>query len=64
VAEFADLLKKERPILQKQGIEVITLSPAESEKFLKTAYEEGWKELSGRAPNTTPELKKLFTRTR
>jgi TRAP-type transport system periplasmic protein len=64
VAEFADLLKKERPILQKQGIEVITLSPAESEKFLKTAYDEGWRELAEKAPSTTPELKKLLTKTR
>ncbi len=62
VAEFADLLKKERPILQKQGIEVITLSPAESEKFLKTAYEAGWAEMAGRAPQTTPELRKLLTK--
>ena len=62
VAEFADLLKQERPILQKQGIEVITLSPAESEKFLKTAYEAGWKELSEKAPQATPELRRLLTK--
>jgi TRAP-type transport system periplasmic protein len=64
VADFADLLKKERPILQKQGIEVITLAPAESEKFLKAAYDAGWQELAEKAPKTAPELKKLLTKTR
>jgi TRAP-type C4-dicarboxylate transport system substrate-binding protein len=64
VALFEDLMKKERPILQKAGIEVIQLSPAESEKFLKTAYDAGWAELAEKAPKTTPELKKLLTKTR
>jgi TRAP-type transport system periplasmic protein len=64
VAEFADLLKKEGPILQKQGIEVITLAPAEAEKFLKAAYDAGWAELAEKAPKTTPELKKLLSKAR
>ena len=64
VSLFEDLRKKERPILEKEGIQVIQLSPAESEKFLKTAYDAGWAELAEKAPKTTPELKKLLTKTR
>ena len=64
VALFEDLRKKERPILEKEGIQVIQLSPAESEKFLKTAYDAGWAELAEKAPKTTPELKKVLTKAR
>ena len=62
VAHFADLLKKERPILQKQGIEVIELSTAEKENFLKVAYDEGWKEILGKSPQTGAKLKEIFTK--
>lgn len=61
VAHFDDLLKKERPILQKEGIDVIVLSPAEKEKFLKVAYDEAWREISARSPQTAPKLKELLT---
>jgi TRAP-type C4-dicarboxylate transport system substrate-binding protein len=61
VALFDDLLKKERPILQKEGIDVIVLLPAEKEKFLKVAYDEAWKEILDRSPQTVPKLKELLT---
>ena len=62
VALFADLVKKERPILQKEGIEVIELSPAEREKFLKVAYEEGWKDILERNPQTGAKIRELLTK--
>jgi TRAP-type C4-dicarboxylate transport system substrate-binding protein len=62
VALFDDLAKQERPILLKGGIQVITLPPAESEKFLKIAYDEGWKDVIGKNPQTGPELRKLLTK--
>ena len=62
VALFDDLAKQERPILLKGGIQVITLPPAESEKFLKVAYDEGWKDVIGKNPQTGPELRKLLTK--
>jgi TRAP-type C4-dicarboxylate transport system substrate-binding protein len=62
VAHFADLLKEERPILQKAGIEVIALSPAEGEKFLKAAYDEGWKEIVEKSPETGAKLRGLLTK--
>lgn len=62
VALFADLAKKERPALVKEGIQVITLPPAEKDKFLKVAYDEGWKDILQKNPKTGPELKKLFSK--
>jgi hypothetical protein len=41
---------------------VIALPPAESEKFLKIAYDEGWKDVIGKNPQTGPELRKLLAK--
>jgi TRAP-type C4-dicarboxylate transport system substrate-binding protein len=62
VAYFDDLAKKERPILLKDGIQVIDLPPAEKEKFLKVAYEEGWKDILGKSPQVGAKLKELLTK--
>jgi TRAP-type C4-dicarboxylate transport system substrate-binding protein len=62
VARFEDLQKQERPLLIKEGIQVITLPPAEKEKFLKVAFDEGWKDVIEKCPKTGPELKKLLTK--
>lgn len=62
VAYFDDLAKKERPILLKEGIQAIDLPAAEKEKFLKVAYEEGWKDVVQKSPQTGPKLKELLTR--
>ncbi|MGZ6250041.1 MAG: TRAP transporter substrate-binding protein DctP [Syntrophales bacterium] len=62
VALFDDLAKQERPILLKEGIQVITLPPAESERFLKVAYDEGWKDILGKNPQTGAKLKELLTK--
>jgi TRAP-type C4-dicarboxylate transport system substrate-binding protein len=62
VALFADLAKQERPLLIKDGVEIVELPPAEAQKFLKVAYDEGWKEVVQKNPQTGPELKKLLTK--
>lgn len=62
VAYFDDLAKKERPILLKEGIEVIDLPPAEKEKFLRVAYEEGWKDILRKNPEAGGKLKELLTK--
>jgi TRAP-type C4-dicarboxylate transport system substrate-binding protein len=62
VALFDDLAKQERPILLKEGIQVIDLPPAEKEKFLKVAYEEGWKDIIAKSPQIGPKLNELFTK--
>ena len=62
VALFDDLAKQERPILLKEGIQVITLPPTESERLLKVAYDEGWKDILGKSPQTGAKLKELLTK--
>ena len=62
VAYFDDLAKQERPILLKEGVQVIDLPPAEKEKFLKVAYDEGWKDIIGKSPQIGPKLKELLTK--
>jgi TRAP-type C4-dicarboxylate transport system substrate-binding protein len=64
VADFDDLAKKERPILLKEGIQVIDLPPAEKEKFLKVAYDEGWKDILEKSPQVGARLKELLTQKR
>jgi len=64
VALFADLAKQERPLLVKEGVEIVALPPAEAQKFLRIAYDEGWKEAVQKNPQTGPELKKLLTKAR
>lgn len=62
VAAFDDLAKQERPILLKEGIQVIDLPPSEKERFLKVAYEEGWKDIIQKNPQTGAKLKELLTK--
>jgi TRAP-type C4-dicarboxylate transport system substrate-binding protein len=62
VALFADMAKQERPLLVKEGVEIIELPAPEKQKFLQVAYDEGWKEVIQKNPQTGPELKKLLTK--
>jgi len=62
VADFDELAKKERPNLIKEGIQVIDLPPAEKEKFLKVAYDEGWKDILQKSPQAGAKLKELLTK--
>ncbi len=62
VADFDDLAKKERPNLLKEGIQVVDLPAAEKEKFLKVAYEEGWKDILGKSPEVGARLRELLTK--
>jgi TRAP-type C4-dicarboxylate transport system substrate-binding protein len=64
VAFFSGLAVKERPVLLKEGIQVIDLPAEEKVRFLKVAYEEGWKDIIRRNSKTGPELRKLFSKSR
>ncbi len=61
---FDALEKQERPLLQKEGIETIALPAAERDKFLKIAYDEGWKDVIQKNPQAGPELKKLLSKSK
>jgi TRAP-type transport system periplasmic protein len=62
VAYYQEEEKKEFPLLKQAGLQAIDLPPAEKEKFLKIAYDEGWKDVIEKCPKTGPELKKLLTK--
>ena len=62
VAYYVEEIKKELPLLKQAGLQVIDLPPAEKEKFLKVAYEEGWKDVLQKNPETGPKLRELLTK--
>jgi TRAP-type C4-dicarboxylate transport system substrate-binding protein len=62
VAYYEEAGKKEIPLLKQAGLQVIDLPPAEKQKFLKIAYDEGWKDIIQKCPKTGPELQKLLTK--
>jgi TRAP-type C4-dicarboxylate transport system substrate-binding protein len=62
IAHFDDLAKQERPILLKEGLQVIDLPAAEKEKFLKVGFDEGWKDVLAKNPDAGAKLKELLTK--
>jgi TRAP-type C4-dicarboxylate transport system substrate-binding protein len=62
VAFYREEQTKEVALLQKAGLQVIDLPPAEAEKFLKVAYDEGWKDVLAKCPQTGPKLRELLTK--
>jgi TRAP-type C4-dicarboxylate transport system substrate-binding protein len=62
VALYEELRKKEIPLLQQAGLQVIELPPAEAEKFLKVADDEGWKDVLAKCPENGPKLRALLTK--
>lgn len=62
VAYYKEEIKKEISLLKQVGIQVIDLPPAEKEKFLKIAQEEGWKDILGKSPQIGAKLRELLTR--
>lgn len=62
VAYYKEEITKEFSLLKQAGVQVIDLPPAEKEKFLKVAYDEGWKDILTKCPETGPKLKALLTK--
>jgi TRAP-type C4-dicarboxylate transport system substrate-binding protein len=62
VASFSELEKQERPLLIKEGIQVIELPPAEKEKFLKVSYDSAWEDILKKCADTGPKLRELLTK--
>lgn len=62
IAHFDDLARQERPILLKEGLQVIDLPAAEKEKFLKVGFDEGWKDVLAKNPDAGAKLKELLTK--
>jgi len=62
VACYVEEIKKELSLLKQEGLQVIDLPSAEKEKFLKIAYDEGWKDILEKCPETGPKLRALLTK--
>jgi TRAP-type C4-dicarboxylate transport system substrate-binding protein len=64
VAYYKEEINKEFSLLKKAGLQVIDLPPVEKEKFLKVAYDEGWKDILAKCPEAGPKLKTLLTKSK
>jgi TRAP-type C4-dicarboxylate transport system substrate-binding protein len=56
---FRDELSKELEQLKELGVEFIDFSPADTELFLNTIYEDEWKAIIERYPEFGPKLKEM-----
>jgi TRAP-type C4-dicarboxylate transport system substrate-binding protein len=62
VAFYHEEQTKEVALLKQAGLQVIDLPPAEAEKFLKVADDEGWKDVLSKCPENGPKLRALLTK--
>lgn len=58
---YAELVDKETKGIQEKGMKILNLPPEEAERFVKLAFEEGWKQVIEKAPQLGPKLKELTT---
>lgn len=61
-AGFQAALKKQKAWMAKEGMETITFSGGDRDKWLMTAKEEGWAEVVKRSPEHGAKLKSLFSK--
>jgi TRAP-type C4-dicarboxylate transport system substrate-binding protein len=62
VAHYAEIVKKEREDLIKNGVKFITWSPADVKKFYEVARKAGGEEAVRLSPDHAPELLKMITK--
>lgn len=55
-------IKEDRSIIQERGVEVITLSTQEAEKYLNIAYEAAWEQVIKNDPELGPQLRELISK--
>ena len=60
--ELLAALKKQAEWTASQGMQTITFTGADREKWLKAAVDVGWAEVIERSPEHGPALRKLFTK--
>jgi TRAP-type C4-dicarboxylate transport system substrate-binding protein len=60
--ELLEKLRKQKEWTDGQGMQAITFTGADREKWLKAANNAGWAEVLERSPKHGPQLRKLFTK--
>jgi TRAP-type C4-dicarboxylate transport system substrate-binding protein len=59
--QYDRLLAQEKELLTKAGVKILELSPGESKRYVKMAYDAGWDELiKKRAPDVAPKVKAML----
>ena len=61
-ARTADDISNEYKEIKKADMEIVEFSPADTQKYLDMAYEEGWKGQLKMESTYTPKLRKLLTK--
>jgi hypothetical protein len=61
-ARTVDDISNEYKEIKKAGMEIVEFSPADTQKYLDMAYEEGWKGQLKMESTYTPKLRKLLTK--
>ncbi|MEW5920925.1 MAG: TRAP transporter substrate-binding protein DctP [Bacillota bacterium] len=59
-ARYVKMYQDERKARRDGGMELITLTGVEAEKYLKAAYDKGWKEVIDKNPDYGPRFKELM----
>jgi len=60
-ASIGKKVEDESKKIQEKGMQIIQLPPAQAEKYLKLAYDEGWKEMIDKDSENGKKLKELTT---
>lgn len=60
VKHLASMIDKEKQFIASKGVKMIEFKGENKEYFLKTAYDEAWKEVFKRSPKNGPKMKELL----
>ncbi|MEQ9642809.1 MAG: TRAP transporter substrate-binding protein DctP [Alphaproteobacteria bacterium] len=61
-AELTAALKKQKEWMASEGMATVTFTGADAEKWLTTASDAGWAEVTERSPEHAAKLRELFTK--
>ena len=56
---YTHIVKERKKLILEKGMKFMKLPPAEADKYIKLAFQEGWKEVIKKDPELGPKLKEL-----